>query len=282
MLILPKTFNAELTLFGGQSFVWRDCEYGYLGLHSNLALLIKKTKNGFYAEQLCGEELDLENYFSKPEFERFLRSDTFKAGSEFKRARELLGDIFVLKQDFADTFFSFLLSSNNNISRIRSSVACLSLKLGRKIKLGGENYYMFPSAEQMAQEELSLFYECGAGYRAEYLKESAQKFLREKDGMKEMKGIKLIEKLKEFKGVGDKVADCIAVFSGKADEYSPIDRWAKRAILNTYGKEFAKYYEYRKFLSKKFGKHAKFAGQYLFESERLKGQVDTLLSAASR
>ena len=267
---LSLKINPELSFLGGQSFVWKKTDSGFLALHSDFAILLRTRHKHLRAEQVYGQEIDIESFLGVRDLDDFLASIVFSQDTQLQKAHTKLGDLLVISQPIADTFFSFLLSSNNNISRIRSSVACLSSRLGQKVKLGGENHFLFPSAEQIAQADLSLLYECGAGYRAEYIKQSAQKFLKHKDELEKLKGLELIERLKSFKGIGDKVADCVAVFSGKADEFSPVDRWAKRAILNTYGKEFKKYDEYRNFLSKKFGKHAKFAGQYLFEYERLK------------
>ncbi len=270
MKFKSNKLNLNLTLLGGQSFLWKKLDNGFIALHSDFAVRIWQDKKLYYAEQIFGDEINLKAYFDEGALQDFFKTDIVKDEPIFQKMREDLGDLLVIRQPLVDTFFSFLLSSNNSILRIRRSVECLSKNFGQSIQLKSERLFLFPSAETLSMLKEKDFVACGAGYRAKFLKESVQKFLREKDELENTKGVELIEKLKEFKGVGDKVADCIAVFSGRADEYSPIDRWAKRAILNTYEKEFAKYDEYRKFLSKKFGKHAKFAGQYLFETERLK------------
>ncbi len=270
MKFKSRNLNLSLSLLGGQSFLWKKAEDEFIALHSNFVLRVFKDRNSLHAEQVYGEEIDIKKYFDESALQDFFKSKIFCGESFYQKARAKLGDMLVLEQPFEDTFFSFLLSSNNSILRIRRSAHCLSRKIGKRVAVGSEKHFLFPSAEILAELKEEDFLDCGAGYRASFLKESAKKFLHEKDELSSLRGLELIEKLKAFKGVGDKVADCIAIFSGKADEYSPIDRWAKRAILRHYGKEFKKYAEYRGFLSKKFGEHAKYAGQYLFESERLR------------
>ena len=71
------------------------------------------------------------------------------------------------------------------------------------------------------------------------------------------------EMLKLF-GVGEKVADCILLFSGARTDIFPVDRWVKRVMAELYLGHEASYEELNDFAQKHFGGLAGFAQQYLF------------------
>jgi len=77
--------------------------------------------------------------------------------------------------------------------------------------------------------------------------------------------------LLKLNGIGDKVADCILVFSLAHDHITPLDLWAKRAFTHTYNlDEKISYKELLKFITKYYGQYSAWAGQFLFEYFRLK------------
>lgn len=113
----------------------------------------------------------------------------------------------------------------------------------------------------MAALDESNFAEMGMGYRAAYLVD-ATRAVREGrlrlDELYKMPTDRVIDRLKCVKGVGTKVASCVALFGiGKYDAF-PIDVWVKRIL--------AKYYPDR--ANSDFGPYAGIAQQYLFYYER--------------
>jgi len=72
------------------------------------------------------------------------------------------------------------------------------------------------------------------------------------------------EGLKNFNGVGPKVADCIMLFSmGKYSAF-PVDVWVKRAMQFFYVAPDVSLPKIRQFAREKFGSLSGFAQQYLF------------------
>ena len=71
-------------------------------------------------------------------------------------------------------------------------------------------------------------------------------------------------------GVGDKVSDCVLLFSlDKLDSF-PIDRWVRRAVEEWYLPGLSlSYDEIRKWAIDYFKGHAGYAQQYLFHRRRL-------------
>ena len=176
-------------------------------------------------------------------------------------AVEFGSGIRILKQDPFETIISFIVSANNNIPRIKSILERICVALGEK----KDGYYAFPTAERMADAGAELFKSLGAGYRAEYLAETSRKLVGfdyeiiEKSNTDEARKI-----LTSFKGVGNKVADCILLFAfGKTDLF-PMDTWTKKIyrILGFPEENNPKTMAAR--LVNRFGALAGYAQQYLY------------------
>lgn len=65
-------------------------------------------------------------------------------------------------------------------------------------------------------------------------------------------------------GIGEKVADCILLYSGLDRSAFPIDRWVKRVIETLYFKRETDVNSIREFARDYFGDIAGIAQQYLF------------------
>ena len=69
----------------------------------------------------------------------------------------------------------------------------------------------------------------------------------------------LIEELKLINGVGDKIANCVALFAYHRVNRAPVDVWIKRAIDEDFGGEN---------IFDSFGKNAGILQQYIFYHKR--------------
>ena len=90
-----------------------------------------------------------------------------KADFHFQEVSRDFSGIRMLRQDPVENLFSFICSSNNNISRISGMVERMCEKYGQKIlELDGRTYYSFPTIEQLAQRDVEQHLrELGFGYR---------------------------------------------------------------------------------------------------------------------
>jgi N-glycosylase/DNA lyase len=123
--------------------------------------------------------------------------------------------------------------------------------------------------------------DCRLGFRAKYVKGAAQAvdsgkidfpWLKKKDYST------ALETLKDILGIGNKVADCILLFSLDKMEAFPIDRWTQRILLKYYKKFFRnvtekpvtekKYKTIHEEVVEYFGPYAGYAQQFLFKMER--------------
>ena len=172
-----------------------------------------------------------------------------------KRAAHEAKGIIILKQDPWETLFSFIVSQNNNIPRIRKIIRSVCLQYGENLSQTENRHvcpipsknclpgspeckacgacYSFPTATQIMQNPEGLL-PSHPGFRYKYLTDAAKRVSEcsislEEINAKHSYGYTL-EKLKEILGVGDKVASCVALFGFANLEAFPIDVWMKRAI----------------------------------------------------
>ncbi|KAK9869124.1 hypothetical protein WA026_002881 [Henosepilachna vigintioctopunctata] len=160
--------------------------------------------------------------------------DYYKRWSEadpiFAKAAKQFYGIRILKQEVTENIFSFICSSNNNISRITSMVNKLATFYGEKIcELDGETYYSFPDVEVLARGDVEAKLRAnGFGYRSKYINESA-KFIMQNGGNRWFDDLKKCDYidaktcLMKLNGVGAKVADCICLMSLGHLEALPVD-----------------------------------------------------------
>ena len=168
--------------------------------------------------------------------------------------------IRILRQDFFETVFSFIISANNNITRIRKTIEKLCDFYGEKVG----SYYAFPTLEKLQSANASDLKSLGLGYRAEYIIASANDFISIENELSQDKtNAKTI--LQKLKGVGEKVANCITLFSLYQTDSYPVDTWIFRAnkseTLNTKEKVYAYY-------TARYGQYSGFAQQYIFHYNR--------------
>ena len=157
----------------------------------------------------------------------------------------------------------------------------LCQKFGKKIDFDGHEFFTFPDVEKIAKADLKDLLSCGLGFRAKYVKKAAMTVNSgaiEFDFLKKTDYNSAKQELKEIYGIGNKVADCILLFSLEKLEAFPIDRWTQRILQKYYSKKFSGLVE--KSLTEKnyesihekiieyFGPYAGYSQQFLFKMER--------------
>ncbi|MCL2699011.1 MAG: hypothetical protein FWE68_01735 [Defluviitaleaceae bacterium] len=193
---------------------------------------------------------------------------TLSADPVMARAIEFAGGIRILNQDPWECLLSFIISQNMNIPRIKKLIGTLSERYGSDM---GE-FYAFPSAEQILPAGVDGLTDCRTGFRAKYLFDAISKIADGKldlSGMTALPTAELKTLLKSIYGVGNKVADCVLLFSFGRHEVFPMDVWIKRAMQQLYfdGREVRPKDAYI-FAQEKFGSLAGVAQQYLFHYMR--------------
>ncbi|HWQ57924.1 MAG TPA: DNA glycosylase, partial [Clostridia bacterium] len=140
--------------------------------------------------------------------------------------------IRVFQQEPFEALVTFILSSNNNIKRIAGIVERLCEKAGKRTAFRGKEYAFFPAPEAVAALSVEELVSLGAGYRAQFVRESAARVAAGYNlgALRELPLEEARKELLAFPGVGPKVADCVLLFSlGHADAF-PVDVWIERAM----------------------------------------------------
>lgn len=141
------------------------------------------------------------------------------------QAANIGAGIRILNQDKFEMLISFIISQRKSIPAIKTSVEKLCA-------LYGENGY-FPTPKAMlnaADDELAS---CGLGYRVPYIKEAVRAIALceiDLDELSQLSDDELFDALKSFYGVGDKVANCVALFAYHRIGRAPIDTWISKVI----------------------------------------------------
>ncbi len=137
---------------------------------------------------------------------------------------------------------SFLISQQNNITRIRKCIQNICEKYGEKrFNFREEAYYTFPTAETLAKLKDDELKACNLGYRSKYVVRTAKSIVAgeidlEKVG--EMSYRKAKNELLKLFGVGEKVADCICLFALHHLQSFPIDTHIRQVLDEHYKRGF--------------------------------------------
>lgn len=180
----------------------------------------------------------------------------------------------ILKQDLLETIISFIISSNNNIKRIKNTLFEIRKHFNHKIDNEfGVLIYAFPSLEELKTLDEDFFKRVGAGYRAKYLVKTIDmldEFLK-KYGLENSKKLptKLLEeRLMELCGVGRKVAECVLLFGYGRHDVFPVDTWIKKVYKDVFDANVFDASKICDFLIDRYKNLSGYAQQYLFYSKR--------------
>jgi N-glycosylase/DNA lyase len=164
------------------------------------------------------------------------------SGDDFlKKAVEYGEGIRILKQDLWETIVSFIISQRKSIPAIKSTIEKLCMKFGEKKNFEGKDYYTFPSPEVIAEQSMENLQGLALGYRDKYILSTAKTIV---DGtvnlghIKQMTREDAILELKKLSGVGEKVANCVALYGMHKIDAFPIDVWIQRVVDTYYGGSF--------------------------------------------
>jgi N-glycosylase/DNA lyase len=171
---------------------------------------------------------------------------------------------------------SFICSANNNIPRITKNVEDMASAFGTPIQAGSGERNAFPSPVQLADAGEAKLRELGLGFRAKYVAAAARRVAEGEFDLYSLREVSYqdaLDTLIEFAGVGDKVANCVLLFSMDKPEAFPVDVWIDRALRDWYFSESDEKIsrnKMRTWAQARFGEHAGYANQYLFHGRRLR------------
>ncbi len=221
--------NLDITLDCGQAFRWVKNENGaWRGAVRGIETEIEEIDGGLLFHSITENEFYgvFYDYFDfGRDYTAILKS--FKSDPLLKETAEHYGVIRILNQEPWEALCSFIISSCNNIPRIKSIIEKLCVNFGEKIN----NMYSFPSAERIASLDISALDVLRAGYRNEFIMDASRAAAEGRIDFEKIKTLDMDSarnELMTIKGVGKKVADCAMLYGlGFIDSF-PVDRHIKR------------------------------------------------------
>ena len=266
ILKAPKDFSLLHIFDCGQCFRFNREENGhFIGVAFNKVVELYEENGDIIILNLTKEEF-LENWVSFLDLERdygeiksFLSKD-----SAVKEAIKYGDGIRILKQEFFECLISFIISQQNNIPKIKKAVEGFCELFGEKTEYKGKIYYTFPDVNKVKDIKITDLAPLKIGYRDKYIIDAVNLVSNGEISYEILEKLPYDEAKKELlkiKGVGEKVADCVLLFSLLKSEAFPVDTWIKKAMESLYNlskKDIQSYTEVN------FGKYSGFAQQYIF------------------
>jgi len=164
---------------------------------------------------------------------------------------------------------SFICSAQMRVSRIHGMQQSLRAAYGEPVALDGETYHAYPTPDRLAAATEAELRGLNLGYRAPYVQRTAEMVASGKTDPGEAAGVAYEaarESLTEFVGVGQKVADCVCLFSLGFLEAVPLDTWIRKTIAEYYPEcDRGSYAETSRAIRERFGgEYAGYAQTYVF------------------
>ena len=268
VIVEVDCFDMEQIMDSGQCFrIYREKD-AYRATASDKTILIRdissqNEKQKRY-EFMCSQKEYDEfwcHYFDLDTDYRAYENAIDNNDTYLKSAFEFGSGIRILNQDPWEMLITFIISQRKNIPAIRQAVEVLSLKCGTCIDTDKE-IYAFPTPQQLAELSLEDLQSMSLGYRAKYVYEAAQKTAAGKLKPYEWGSFsddELHKELLSCYGVGEKVANCTALFGCHRIGAFPVDVWIERIQKTYYNGHFP---------AEKYSGFAGVMQQYMFYYER--------------
>ncbi|MCX6658848.1 MAG: hypothetical protein NTX81_00495 [Candidatus Bathyarchaeota archaeon] len=290
--ISPGHLDLDTTLRCGQVFRWTRLGDWWFGMLGDVMVKMRQEKQFLNVKTSAA--------ISESKLEDYLRLDDdlgaiiggLSKDRIFRSVANQVSGLRLLRQDPWECLVSYICSRNCKIAMISRILNNLSQKFGKKVVWKRSVNYCFPEPNALCQAELSEIASCGLRYgkrQAYELKQIAKLVCEGAIDFEILRRMTYSETKKILlsfdHGVGNKVADCVLLFSLEKLEAFPVDVWVGRAVVQLYGKflgsEFIQRIDRTRHLSARdygilsefgqmhFGRYAGYAQEYLYHWTRL-------------
>jgi len=266
--------NLDYSINSGQVFLWEKYDNSWYGINGSDILAIYPESNKI--RSLSKKPIDI--FRQDDDSAQIIQSIT--KDKIVKNAVKRFPGLRLLRQDPFQCYISFIVSSNSNIQKIRLVLQNLCKKFGTKIRFDGREFFLFPEAKKLAKAESYDLMATGMGYRTKSVKEASIAVTSGEidfDYLKKTNYQTTKESLVKIYGIGNKIADCIMLFSLEKLDSFPLDRWMIRVLQKYYLDKFSitsktisekAYEELHNKIVRHFGPYAGYSQQFLFKMER--------------
>lgn len=269
-----SVINIDHSINSGQVFLWERIQNTWYGINGHDVLSI--SEKPFKMSSFTHNSLDF--FREDDDFSEIIQS--ISKDKIVRDAAKRYPGLRLLRQDPFQCYISFIVSSNSNIQKIRYALEELCKKFGKEIDFDEKKFYLFPEPETLENASIKELERCGLGYRAKSVKEASTAVVKGQinfDFLKKTNYQNAKDILLDVYGIGNKVADCILLFSLEKLEAFPIDRWILKILEKYYSDKFQidgksltekKYNQIHEKIVNHFGPYAGYSQQFLFKMER--------------
>jgi N-glycosylase/DNA lyase len=284
---LSGGFDLQATLESGQSFFWHR-EDGRMYEHSGVSggsawyvtvlpprftgdheLIRLRQTDGTLEWEATTDAVDPLTHLLRLDDDLDAIKTAIPADSLVETAFDAYRGIRLVRDPPFASLISFICSAQMRVGRIHRMQRALAREFGSDVEFDGETYHVFPTPEQLAEATEDELRECSLGYRAPYVEQTAEIVASGEAQPTEARGRDYEdarEYLKQFVGVGNKVADCVLLFSLGYLEAVPLDTWIQSAIAEHYPDcDRGSYAETSRAIRERFGgEYAGYAQTHVF------------------
>ncbi|MBQ9024002.1 MAG: 8-oxoguanine DNA glycosylase [Bacilli bacterium] len=272
--IKDTNINLEDTITCGQIFRYeKEKDNSYTIVLSDRVVNLKKDNNDLLVtsnlednlENVVKKYLDLDRDYNK------LNDKLIDIDSSLKNIIDECYGLKIINQPRFECIISYIVSQNNRVSQIANSLNNISKKYGKEVSFNNKKYYLFPNLEDLKNVSIEEFRNLKVGFRDKYIYEFIKNMTEKNidiDIIDSMSSEDALKYLMQNKGIGEKVASCILLFSYSRFDVFPIDTWVKKYMSDKYNITDVK--NIRKFSKEKYKDYCGLMIQYMFHYKRNK------------
>lgn len=257
---LLACINLLHTLDSGQIFRYHKEGEGYRIIHGKHAFFVQAKGRKLFFQDI--PKKDLKIFFRlDDDYDAVIKA--IQKDSTIHQAIQQYYGLRILRQDPWECTIAFLCSSATNIPRIKKVLENIARIFGEE----RDGFFLFPKIGEI--DNWKKLKQCNAGFRGKYIYEVnsmvTPSFFRKlkRKSYEEAKAV-----LMELPGVGEKIADCILLFSLDYLHAFPIDVWMERVLREHYLQKKMSYKQIVAFAQQYFGEYAGYAQQFLYHWRR--------------
>jgi len=271
-LRLAEPFSLNASLECGQFFQWERLGNGYVVQRGAEIFYIRQEDEFLAYSPLAGRvgTDDLIHFFRLDD-DLVSIFNHWSDDALIRRIYHKFRGLRILRQDPWECTLSFLCSMASNIPRITRNLKTLARQYGTPVETPIGTFYRLPSPEELNEASLEDLYAAGLGFRAKYISGllpamrngfsfqmvASQDYYNARDH------------LTAFHGIGEKIADCVQLFSLDYLEAFPVDTWIRQVLHRYYfSPEIRSPRKLGTLAREHFGAFGGYAQQYLFHAAK--------------
>jgi len=242
---LPGGLDLRATLESGQSYVWERADGAmytgaddawYHTVHDGEVIAVRQREDELVWQATTDADDRLHDRLRLDDDLPAIRA-TAPDDDVVDTAFDRYWGLRVVADPFFPTLISFICSTQMRVERIYQMQTALREAYGTPIEFRDRTHHAFPTPAALAAATEAELRDLGLGYRAPYVLETARQVDAGTVTRADIDGRPYEtarEALTGYAGVGQKVADCVLLFSLSYLEAIPLDTWMQTLLADYY------------------------------------------------